>query len=765
MVEIKKQNIFENKKYGEIFNINLNGQLVSEFSFAGGINPPYEALMYKEDYLLSIFSKNWGKFEILEEKTYLDAIVVNSSCTDTRPYLRVNDYIYNKFNLTNGLEEFIIYTNYLGLGNSWIISSKTIGGSYTYNFNGLPIFNNGSIIAKSSTGLNGTWANGNAGTCLPLTSSSSQYRLTSFQAEEFVKASSDQGLSNYRKITWKNGSLKPNTLYNFYYRNTSDVYTSAAQYSTNSPDLSTFDLSDGSCGGTIAKYAPAGYFEYNVFRGTYRSDGNGGCALWMAVPLILFGIGSFCSDNLINYAKANLTAATTSNPNLFFLREIKQYDTIFAKDNILVKSISFPKDSYKGLITYQIELENSLYSNNVKDINNQYNFSEDKNGIVQINHQVSAKGLNTSNSSSFSNALENAVSFVQGYTGISFVPSGYFTKAKDYILLESKEYIDRTNSSYSIEESFSSTNLYKSGVLNYTVDIASGKGAEALKIDLRGSLTCGKTYNIDNVQNNLRPIDLVKNYYSGYLNTIPLNYSINKDIDKNQIDFNYTFDNLNVPNPYVKYFISKNTDKINELTNISITVNFQTRGNYKVILLNGESFLSNANDLTAINMPVAPYQLARKVYYQNPEYTTSNRNLSLLNTSKIKNPYQNTYEYQLSYTDKIIPSGFKDGSYSFQYELPVEIVKPNQCVEGSRAYVFQQFNIKNLGKLKINADLLINKDNLWTGNKPLDIDKQLFIVTSDNTTYNKNMGSIKYNTEGIKKPSVYSNAIFGLTVN
>ena len=488
-VEIKKENVFENKKYGEIFNIKLNGQLLSEFTYAGGVYPPYQALMYKQKYLLNIFSKNWGKFEILEEKPHLDAVVITSSCTDLRPYIKVNDYIYNKFNASNQLEEFIIFN-----GTNWILSNKNIGGSYTYNFNNFPVFNNGPTLAIGAPAANplkapwliSSWANGTASSCSPITSSYNQYILSNFASNEFIKASTDLGSLGYRKITWSNGTLKPNTLYNFYYRNISEVYTLAAAYSTSSPDLSMFDLSAGTCGATLTKNAPAGNFEYNIIRGTYRSDSNGGCTIWMVSPLTIL-----CFDNLINYGKANLTASTASNPGLFYLREIKQYDTIFSEDQVLVKSISFPKESYKGLINYSVELESVSYTNNVKNINNQYNFSETKNGIVDVNHQISAQGLNTSPTNS--NALQNAINFVRNYTGINSIPSGYFTQGKNYILLESKEYIDHTNCSYSIEEVFSSTNFTNSGILNYTVDIASGKGSDALKIDLRGNLSCGKT--------------------------------------------------------------------------------------------------------------------------------------------------------------------------------------------------------------------------------------------------------------------------------
>ena len=763
-VEIKKENVFENKRYGEVFNIKLNGQLLSEFTYAGALYPPYQALMYKQKYLLDIFSKNWGRLEILEEKADIDSVIISSSCTDTRPYIKVNDYVYNKFNLANQLEEFIIFN-----GTNWILSNKSIGGAYTYNFNGFPVFNNGPTLAigtpsvspLKSPWLISSWVNGTASSCLPVSSSYNKFNVSNFASNEFIRASTDLGSLNYRRITWANGSLKPNTLYNFYYRNSSDVYTLAAAHSTSSPDLSMFDLSAGTCGGTLTKSAPAGNFEYNILRGVYRSDSNGGCTIWMVSPLTIL-----CFDNLINYGKVNLSASTASNPALFYLREIKQYDTIFSEDQILVKSISFPKESYKGLINYSVELESAFYNNNVKNIGNQYSFSEGKDGVVEVSHQVSAQGLNTSTSLTNSNALQNAINFVRNYTGVNLIPSGYFTQGKNYILLESKEYIDHTNSSYSIEETFSSTNLANSGVLNYTVDIISGKGSEALKIDLRGNLSCGKTYNIENVQNNIKPIDFIKNYYSGYINPVPIEYSLTKDLNKNELNFNYTFDNLNVPNPFVKYSINKNIDKINEITNLSININFQTRGNYKVILLNGEAFLSNANNQTAIQMPVSPDALASGIYSQNPEYNQTNRRLTLLNTSKITNPYQNTYEYQLNYTDKIIPIGFKDASYSFQYELPLKIYKPTPCIEGSDLYVFQDFNIKSLGKMKINADLSINKDSTWNNIKPINMDSGLFLVTSENITYNKNIGSVKYNIDGIRKlPYSGSNTIFDITIN
>jgi hypothetical protein len=126
---------------------------------------------------------------------------------------------------------------------------------------------------------------------------------------------------------------------------------------------------------------------------------------------------------------------------------------IYNWPNVIINEISFPQSHYYGTtaIPYVIKAHSFNVPSGVTDPSNQYSFTQNEDGTVDVSHQISAKGIRNSTS-----ALNNAVNFVQQFTGkqpfqncaTQFVPSG------SGLLISLNEKIDRANGAYMVTEQY-----------------------------------------------------------------------------------------------------------------------------------------------------------------------------------------------------------------------------------------------------------------------------------------------------------------------
>lgn len=98
-------------------------------------------------------------------------------------------------------------------------------------------------------------------------------------------------------------------------------------------------------------------------------------------------------------------------------------NVIYEKSGVVVNSITFDESHYNALLGYEVNLTARQYNFNVQNPVNQFNISKENN-ILNLTHNVSAQGINTS-SNSTSNAMVNAINFVNQFTGLNGIPSLY----------------------------------------------------------------------------------------------------------------------------------------------------------------------------------------------------------------------------------------------------------------------------------------------------------------------------------------------------
>lgn len=182
---------------------------------------------------------------------------------------------------------------------------------------------------------------------------------------------------------------------------------------------------------------------------------------------------------------------------------------VFAQmNNCVLDSISIGENRFgfeeSYAVPYSVNLRSYSMTSGVMDVSNNYSFSNGRNGIISIAHEVSARGVNDGN-----DPLDNAYSFVSLFTGRSplSIVSPVFNQTGTPILISVNEEINRVNATYSVTENWT---YEESSSHNYTtvssLNISSRKDSEyptaSLSVEFVGPVT--------------GTIDSLRNAVSGY---------------------------------------------------------------------------------------------------------------------------------------------------------------------------------------------------------------------------------------------------------
>lgn len=404
-----------------------------------------------------------------------------------------------------------------------------------------------------------------------------------------------------------------------------------------------------------------------------------------------------------NFGVFEIFEATTQ-PNLF--------QKIYEKSGIVIKSISFDESTYNGALGYTIQMSSSTMSGNVINPINEYNFTENKDKTISLSHNVSAKGINTSKYPSKSNALQNAISFVNLNTGLANVPTVKFISGANnkFYLQTISESIDRLNGIYSISERYSSDllNTGISGVLSYSFSISSGAESNALDLSIKGTYKGGIGENINNLRESLSVTRLVSGLYPNYFNPIPIQYNITENTGENSINFDYSFDNINLPNPYILYEINVSRDEIEQINRVDINGNIIARGNK----LNKYTLSKNLQSTLTGGFSGVALDAANILKDFNNN--TGNFNLRLVNIELIDNPNEGTLSAKASYDDKPMPAdeNIADSSFQVSVEAPNWYMTNIPTANKRGLHIVNDFDVTTLPKANIQVSLAMTNNSL-----------------------------------------------------
>lgn len=411
------------------------------------------------------------------------------------------------------------------------------------------------------------------------------------------------------------------------------------------------------------------------------------------------------SDN--NYIRLIITGGgggSPTYPQANLIASGFDAEKIYENSGIIVRSINFDESNYGGIVNYTIELNSIKLSGNVINPTNEFSFTENEDKTISLSHSISAQGINTNLNLNKSNAIDNAISFVRLNTGILNIPTTKFISGNSnrFYLQNFTESIDRINGTYSVQENYinSLLNTGLSGNLSYTLDFTSGAESNFIEINLRGQYKGAKDGNINNLRNTLNITGLISGLYSGYYNPIPIQYNITENTGENLISFDYTFDNINLPNPYYRYETSINKNELEQIYNVQVRGEIIARGNR-----NYRYFISTGNiiNLTGQFLSIASGILSGFKDFNND---TTKSSLRLLNISVNQNPNDGTVSAEGSYDDKFMPTGdLIDATYNISVQAPQWYMNNQPTCNIKGYHIINDFDITSLPKLNINTSL------------------------------------------------------------
>jgi hypothetical protein len=428
--------------------------------------------------------------------------------------------------------------------------------------------------------------------------------------------------------------------------------------------------------------------------------------------------------NLQGMMTGNFNQITTKQTALvnMFSTDFKtlQVDSIPSFTYCKVNNITFPESNYQNILNYSISLlsygdQFNYINSGVLDPVNEISISENNDGTFVVSHNASARGINKSTS-----ALNAAKDFVDSLKGISQYNIGsleQFNNQLDnnsFVLKNFSESIDRINGSCSIKEDYifnSSLNDISTadGILKYSVEYRSGLRDDFATADVRGTIE----YNKD-VQPDASEVSTLANdgtfkgkaeaVLGGSVNAIPESFNIN--VERGKLDFNFTYINNVITQPYFDYKLSFKYDKIYSKTVIDISGPVIVKGNLDQRNTQLDAFLA-----AIPNMETYLYNIV------NSDYSTwcsaVGSNVYILrpranNLSVRRSLPKGTLEISANFDDGITAwPGFISNSFSINYNPTLELIYPKPNCLQNGYYILLQPDIWTLPNLSIRANGLV----------------------------------------------------------
>jgi hypothetical protein len=460
---------------------------------------------------------------------------------------------------------------------------------------------------------------------------------------------------------------------------------------------------------------------------------------------------------------------------------------LYKKSGVIVNSINFSEGVYNGILKYEVDLVAKDFDYNVQNPVNQFTINKQNNTLI-LNHNVSAQGINTS-STNYSNSLNNAISFVNQFTGLNAIPNLYieeniglpeeiiitnnvfysgkykkinqgndliywskidepsisifrpnyfgypswtllssnpehptyinpsknkeafpiynwdslniYINSGEFILLEQKESINRIDSTYSIQEIYTKdlhSDHANYGILRYTTEYNSGAEQDVVNFSIKGQYSDSAIngdfeelksgFNSDIKPNLFSKLSgNIDSFYSGYINPIPISYSVNENSGSHSIDFQFEYDNLNLPNPYISYTSNISRDEISQIISVNLNADIIVRGGSLASrYATAQSTYSSA--VNALN-DIASYLYSGFIEFNGYNFSYPLRRLKL---DTKDNKSLGKISLSATFDDKETPYNAAEADYSVNKQLPVWYFSQNATLQRNN-YIFQDFDI------------------------------------------------------------------------
>lgn len=385
--------------------------------------------------------------------------------------------------------------------------------------------------------------------------------------------------------------------------------------------------------------------------------------------------------------------------------ENEDHSGIYTWNNVTINNISLEQSQYiKGsFVKYVIKCSSYDIPSGVIDPSNEYSFTQNEDGTVNVNHKISARGVRNN-----IGAFQNAINFVKLFTGKDpfnhcapyFVPSG------SGVLLSLSENINRIEGSYSITEVYKyNTGLIAEALHVTSLDTDENLGAEYRSINYNLKVIGSPVYKntekiISNYLNYNLLLDIQDEFGLNTQNWIKNNYSVSVDSGAATIDIKVNYLSGANPSGFFDYVISCEKDHLIGLENWKIDGEFRCFGplDYKINRLNAFKSANKNNSwrdylvgLITSSQIYSSLHETDKVFSQN-FVVNENETLKMADLKlslSMNMGYEPNGLSELKYTINGNPS-------KWIYEL-----LPSANIEGS--FVVQSLETKTNGSIQLNV--------------------------------------------------------------
>lgn len=236
--------------------------------------------------------------------------------------------------------------------------------------------------------------------------------------------------------------------------------------------------------------------------------------------------------------------------------------TVFSTPHAIVRNVNFPESNFAGILPFTVNID--TFTNDqwlgygIQSPSQEIKFKDNGDGSVTIEKSVSAVGFQTDK-----HALDNAVEFVQGYTGWNdFLKPAFInsTNSDGAILMSFDEEIDRLAGSYGVRETWLyDVNGNVSANSFYKIQKSIESGVEGVSINLEGSFEGRHLADWTDLRNDFNLVDFygvaesfyLENGYTGELAVLPFSKSISENSSSKKINFSFEYRDNVTEDPYL----------------------------------------------------------------------------------------------------------------------------------------------------------------------------------------------------------------------
>ena len=428
------------------------------------------------------------------------------------------------------------------------------------------------------------------------------------------------------------------------------------------------------------------------------------------------------------------------------------YSTVYSFSGCSIDNISFSESPYVNVVSYSVELTSypsgltGYFSGTygVLDPKDEINISEGDDGFGTINRTISARGFVTN---SIDTAVNNAKNYVANRTGITsilevsqisgFQNSGSFTP----VLVQVAENLDRLSLTYSVEQTYrfkmisgdseaknnySFNNYY---LTSYSTNLSSGAGDDFVTATIQGEIKAGITgatgdalvLELINQLSGLNPYAIISGKY-GTPNSFefckdPIDFSISQDLKARKINFNASYDNLDLygltNNKYIYsgcYLDATLSHVIDELTKTTV---IQVRGDIKARGSTSNRYYNTLEYLGVLMKEGSSASEPRLYDFVNDYYTTYIGTTSPIfalnskptNITVNSNSILGTISIDATYDNKDRFSGLTSLDYNISYEPYNTIFSYASSCNDAIKHLAVDMNVQKREKVGINLKI------------------------------------------------------------